>query len=124
MKRSLAFVLVLVCILAFSGCKDDIAETKYKGDSAKSYCYVSYVTSDGFVAGINDIGRVFVEYANADEDIKLFDTVIVEYGTDDLIEENGSYVAITGNEARWSYRIKNPKKVRVADPSKGEPVFG
>jgi len=123
-KRLLSFVLMLVCVLAFSGCKDNIAKTKYKGDTAKSYCYVSYVSSDGFVADINDLGRVFVEYANADDNIELFDTVIVEYSTDDLIEENGSYVAITGNEDHWSYRIQNPKKVRVADPSKGEPVFG
>lgn len=124
MKKLISLVLVLVCVLTFAGCKNDIAKSESKGDTVKSYCYVTYVTTDGFAANINDIGCVFIEYADAKDQIELFDTVVVEYHADDLIKENGSYIGVAGNEEVWSYRIKDPQNVRVADASKGEPVFG
>ena len=95
-----------------------------ESDATTAYCYVLNVTANGFVAGINGVGDVFVKYDNANQHIELFDTVILEYYETDLIEKSGTYTDVLGERASYSYKITDPKSVRVADPSKGELVFG
>ena len=123
LKKIIAFFLSLLLTLTITSCKESTPQDS-SGDITESYCYVSYVTTNGFAAHINDIGCVFIEHKNANKQIELFDTVIVKYHTSDLTEDNGSYIGVAGEKETYSYRIKNPKSVRLADPSKGEPVFG
>lgn len=114
----IAVVLVLVLMLSMVGCNAS-SDDKEK----EAYCYVVHVESNGFVADIIDVGVAYIEYSNANQEIELFDTVIIEYDEADLIEENGTYTGITGESASFSYKITNLNSVRVADPSKGEEVF-
>lgn len=114
----IAVVLVLALMLSMVGCNTSSDDKK-----KEAYCYVVHVESNGFVADIIDVGVAYIEYSNANQEIELFDTVIIEYDEADLIEENGTYTGITGESASFSYKITNLKSVRVADPSKGEEVF-
>ena len=114
----IAVVLVLALMLSMVGCNTSSDDKK-----KEAYCYVVYVESNGFVADIIDVGVAYIEYSNANQEIELFDTVIIEYDEADLIEENGTYTDITGESASFSYKITNLNSVRVADPSTGEEVF-
>ena len=115
----IAVVLVLALMLSMVGCNTSSDDKK-----KEVYCYVVYVESNGFVADIIDVGVAYIEYSNANQEIELFDTVIIEYYETDLIEKSGTYTDVSGERASYSYKITDPKAVRVADPSKGEPVFG
>lgn len=110
--------VVLALMLSMVGCN-----TSSDDKEKEAYCYVVHVESNGFVADIIDVGVAYIEYSNANQEIELFDTVIIEYDEADLIEENGTYTGITGESASFSYKITNLNSVRVADPSKGEEVF-
>ena len=110
--------VVLALMLSMVGCNTSSDDKK-----KEAYCYVVHVESNGFVADIIDVGVAYIEYSNANQEIEIFDTVIIEYDEADLIEENGKYTVITGESASFSYKITNLKSVRVADPSKGEEVF-
>ena len=121
MKRILLTVLaIMLCLTIFSGCNSSSND----GKLIEAYCYVTCVKYDGFVAHINDVGYVFIKYANAKKQFEVFDTVIVEYYDTDLIEKNGTYTDHSGEKGTYSYKIAKPQNVRVADPSNGEPVFG
>ena len=111
----IAVVLSLVLMVSVVGCNND--------KKSEVYCYVAHVDSNGFVADIIDVGVAYIEYSNANQEIEMFDTVIIEYEEADFIEENGKYIDITGQSASFSYKITNLNSVRVADPSKGEEVF-
>lgn len=82
------------------------------------------MSDDGFIAYINGIGNVFIKYDAAGSKIQVFDTVVVEYDSEDLVVENGQYIDVAGENVTYSYKLNNPESVRKADPSKGEPVFG
>ena len=110
--------VVLALMLSMVGCNTSSDDKK-----KEAYCYVVHVESNGFVADIIDVGVAYIEYSNANQEIEIFDTVIIEYDEADLIEENGTYTDITGESASFSYKITNLNSVRVADPSKGEEVF-
>ncbi len=128
MKKLTTFVLILTLLLSFAGCDSEETDSTSNTIESKteltgvteSYSYVQWTYQSGFIASINGIGRVFIEYDNADSEFKMFDTAIVEYDSSDLVEESGSF----GDYEGYSYKIKSPKSVRKADPSKGEPVFG
>ena len=115
----IAVVLVLALMLSMVGCNTSSDDKK-----KEAYCYVAHVDSNGFVADIIDVGVAYIEYSNANQEIELFDTVIIEYYETDLIEKSGTYTDVSGERASYSYKITDPKSVRVADPSKGEPAFG
>ena len=89
---------------------------------AIAYCYVVYTAPDGFVVHINDLGYVFVKHA--DSEIKLFNTVVIEYDAADLTKTDGSYLDLDGSSQSYSYMLQKTRGIRLADPSKGEPVFG
>ena len=89
---------------------------------AIAYCYVVYTAPDGFVVHVNDLGYVFVKYA--DSEIKLFNTVVIEYDAADLTKTDGSYIDLDGSSQGYSYILQKTRGIRLADPSKGEPVFG
>ena len=86
-----------------------------------SHGYVLYVSEDGFVAHINAYGNVFVKNKGSDI-IDIFDTVIIEYYEANLFRESGSF-DIAGEIEQYSYMLE-AISVRVADPSKGDLVFG
>ena len=115
--------VVLALMLSMVGCNTSSDDKKKEDEKKEAYCYVVHVESNGFVADIIDVGVAYIEYSNANQEIELFDTVIIEYDESELIEENGTYTGITGESASFSYKITNLKSVRVADPSKGEEVF-
>ena len=121
--RKLTFFLATLLAFSMMGCSTPFSNREDE-KVIKADCYVVCVKPNGFVASINGVGDVFIKYANAKEQIDVFDTVIVEYYETDLIEKNGAYVDARGERARYSYQIKSPKSIRVADPSKGELVFG
>ena len=117
MKHMLCLLLAaLLCAFAFSGC----AELHIK----ETYGYVVYVMEDGFVADTNDVGCVLVTYANAQQIIGLFDTVRIEYDTNELKETSGTYIGLAGGQESYAYTLERVKNVRPSDPSKGEPLFG
>ena len=89
---------------------------------AIAYCYVVHTAPDGFVVHVNDLGYVFVKYA--DSEIKLFNTVVIEYDAADLTKTDGSYIDLDGSSQGYSYILQKTRGIRLADPSKGEPVFG
>ena len=89
---------------------------------AIAYCYVVHTAPDGFVVHVNDLGYVFVKYA--DSEIKLFNTVVIEYDAADLTKTDGSYLDLDGSSQSYSYMLQKTRGIRLADPSKGEPVFG
>lgn len=122
MKKCTALLLVLVLTFSLVGCNTSSGEPDE--EAIKAYCYVGYVDSNGFVADIGDIGKVYIEYPNAKEQIELFDTVVLEYYESKLTETDGTYIGVAGGTETYSYTLKSPKSLRVADPSKGEPVFG
>ena len=142
MEKITILFLMIALILTAGGCASDSSgdddsvdangtstevTTALEDESAariESYGYVVSVKRNGFVASINEIGYVYIRYDGAKDEIELYDTVIVEYSSADLIEKNGLYMGSDGEIERYSYQIKEPRRVRVADPSKGEPVFG
>ena len=142
MEKITILFLMIALILTAGGCASDSSgdddsvdtngtstevTTALEDESAariESYGYVVSVKRNGFVASINEIGYVYIRYDGAKDEIELYDTVIVEYSAADLIEKNGLYMGSGGEIERYSYQIKEPRRVRVADPSKGEPVFG
>ena len=93
-------------------------------EAKKSYLYIASVTEDGFVGSCNELGRVYVKYPDADKEIELFDTIVVEYYASDLKEEEGTFVHITGSPDKYLYKIDDPIVVRHSDPSRGEPLYG
>ena len=111
-------------LLGASDGNKDTSPSNDQTNTITAYCYVLCVKSDGFVANINDVGDVFIKYANAKQHIEVFDTVIVEYDKADLEEKSGTYTDVSGEKATYSHKLTNPKNVRVADPSKGDLVFG
>ena len=142
MEKITILFLMIALILTAGGCASDSSgdddsvdangtstevTTALEDESAariESYGYVVSVKRNGFVASINEIGYVYIRYDGAKDEIELYDTVIVEYSSADLIEKNGFYMGSGGEIERYSYQIKEPRRVRVADPSNGEPVFG
>lgn len=119
MKKIVALILAFILTLALVACG-----TSPEGETIKTYGYVSYVESDGFVAYINDIGLVFVKYSGANRKIDAFDTVIIEYYEDDLVEKSGIYVNNSGEMESYTHKIKKVKEARPADPANDELVFG
>ena len=145
MKKLTALFLTIILIFSMVGCnqpstsngegntttentndENNFIKTNVNGesDATTAYCYVLEVTANGFVANINGVGDVFIKYANAKQHIEEFDTVIVEYYKANLIEKAGTYTDPSDEKATYSYTVASPISVRVADPSKGEPVFG
>lgn len=112
MKKVLSLVIVIAfCLFMLAGC------------ASKDFCYVAYVSEEGFVTDIDGYGTVFVKHANADESIKRFDTVLVKFDADDMKEISGSYVD-NGHEGVYSYVLENVKSVRKSIPMLGEPLYG
>ena len=122
MKKLTALLLILILMFSVVSCNIPSSNEK-EDDVIKADCYVLHVKSNGFVANINDVGTVYIEYPNDLNQIEIFDTVIIEYYETNLIKTNGTYIDVSGERASYSYKIANPKSVRVADPSDGEPVF-
>ncbi|MBO5043232.1 MAG: hypothetical protein J6D87_09725 [Clostridia bacterium] len=100
---------------------NEIPNDPQSATSITSHGYVLYVSEDGFVAHINAYGNVFVKNKGSDA-IDVFDTVIIEYYEANLFRESGSF-DIAGEIEQYSYMLE-AISVRVADPSKGDPVFG
>lgn len=123
MKKLTAVFLIIILIFSMVGCNQP-STSNDEGNTTTADCYVLGVTANGFVASINGVGEVFVKYSNANQHIELFDTVIVEYYEADLIEKAGTYTDPGDEKATYLYTVASPISVRVADPSKGEPVFG
>ena len=122
-KKLTALFWTIILIFSMVGCNQP-STSNGESDATTAYCYVLGVTADGFVANINGVGDVFIKYANAKQHIEEFDTVIVEYYKANLIEKAGTYTDPSNEKATYSYTVASPISVRVADPSKGEPVFG
>ncbi len=112
MKRILFIILAIVlCLSLFSGCA-----------TKKEYCYVLGVAEDGFITNIDDLGRVFVKYENAQQHIKMFDTVVIKYNDVNLKETSG-YIVVGKHKISYSYILEEVQSLRLSDPSKGEPLF-
>ena len=90
----------------------------------ESYCYVICVRTNGLIVSVNDVGYIYVHCSDAKDRFKRYNTVVVEYAPDDLEEKRGFYMDDGGEIGQYSFKIKNPRGVRLADPSRGEPVFG
>ena len=121
MKRYLALTLVFVFILSLASCRSDIPEYSEN----EKYGYVVEVDRNAFIVSINGIGYVRVKYSGARDVIEKYDTVIISYDDSSLIEKGGSYYTDDSWEREeYEYTLERLKSFRVADPSKGDLVFG
>ena len=120
MKKVIVFMAAVLLMLSMAGC----GETKNDGEVEipRASCYVRSVSTDGFVAYISGVGYAYVECEGAEDWINPFNTIVVEYDADNLVEESGTFVDIGGKEETYSYRLKDPRNVR--QPVPGEPTFG
>ena len=114
MKRILFIILATVlCLSLFSGCA-----------TKKEFCYVGDVTEDGFFVDLDDVeGTVFVKYENAQQRVRSYTTVLIEYSSFKLKKKSGSIV-VGKYTCYYSYVLEEVKNLRLSDPSKGEPLYG
>ena len=116
MKKTLILLLaILLCFL--SAC----TSRHIKKDV---YVYVVYVDDTGFVCQIEDVGDVYVKCPTGDYGIKTFDTVIMTYDLNAITESGGTYIPFEDHEATYDHTLESVRAIRIADPGKGEPVFG
>ena len=119
MKKAIIFIItVFFCFSLLWACGSGFWST----GAPEAYGYVVCLKEDGFIADIESLGYVYVQYA--DPEIKVFDTVIIEFSETDLISANGSFLTIDGRERSYSYMLQTLKSIRFPDPTKGEPTFG
>ena len=116
MKKIFFLTLALMfCFTVFTGCaSDDIAEKLYRVES---------IEEDGIIVLKSAEEYIFVKYTDANLEIELHDTVVIDFSDSDLKPANGKFIAFDGSEHRYSYILENVKSIRLADPSKGEPTF-
>ena len=122
MKRFLMCLLCL-CLLA-SACFVSCESENAAGDTVTDYVYVSYVGDGYVIGGINDKGTVKILCDTQGKDFSLFDTLRVEYCTSNLVQESGTYTAITGNPAEYEWVLNKVESIRQSKPGLGEPVYG
>ena len=117
MKKVVFITFALVfCMTAFQVTQELLTET--------AYLYVGYVDAQGFFADLDGVGRTYICYPCADEEIKICDTVAVRYFKQDVVAEHGSVTMITGYDSYYEHVLNKVISLRPADPKKGEPVFG
>ena len=115
-------VLTAVCILVLVAAAFIVFWTA----SARKvgYVYIAYTDENGFMGSINGLGRVYVEYADAEKDFDEFDTVRITWKTENLREESGTVInPISGNPDLYEFILK-PSTVRKSIPWLGEPLYG
>ena len=122
MKRFLMCLLCL-CLLA-SACFVSCESENAAGETVTDYVYVSCVGDGYVIGGINGKGTVKILCDTQGKDFSLFDTLRVEYCTSDLVQEEGTYTAVTGNPASYEWVLNKVDSIRESDPAKGEPVYG
>lgn len=123
MKRAVFLIItIILCVALFEGCAKDATEVVTQGE----FCRVLCIKEDGIVVEIpdTDLGYVYVKYTNADLKIEPLDTVVIEFSESDLKSENEKFTDFFGEELTYLNILENPKSIRLADPSIGEPTFG
>ena len=65
-----------------------------------------------------------MKYAGTEPEIGLLDMVVMEFDETDLKSAAGTFLTVGEEEQTYSYILVDPKSIRLADPSKGEPTFG
>lgn len=123
MKRYLALTLVFVFILSLVSCGGINNDLPEHGENVK-YGYVIDVERNAFIVSINDVGYVRVKYSGAKDVVEVYDTVIISYDDSALIEKGGTYIDDSWYVEKYEYTLEKLKSFRVADPSKGDLVFG
>ena len=119
MKKVIFFIIAaFFCFTLLWGCGSGIWGT----GAPEAYGYVVCLKEDGFIAEIESLGYVYVQYG--DPEIKVFDTVIIEFSETDLVPASGSFLTVDGRARNYSYVLQNLKSIRFPDPTKGEPTFG
>lgn len=117
-RTVLTLALILILILA--------ALIVFWSASAKEvgYMYVAYTDENGFMGSINGLGRVYVEYPDAERKFDEFDTVRVTWKNKNLREQSGTVInPITGNPDSYEF-IVAPSTARPSIPWLGEPLYG
>ena len=118
MKKVLFFIItVTFCLSILFGCSTGI-------DTERKSCRVVCLEEDGIIVDIEYIGYVYVKNVNTNQEIRIFDTVVMEFSESDLTPANGTFHNFDGRELNYSYMLENPKSIRLADPDSGEPTFG
>lgn len=121
MKKTFALMLTTaLCLIILAGCSHDDA----KPDSSGTFCRVVCLEEDGLIVDMENVGYVYVKNIPGDLEIKLLDTVVIDFSEDGLKSEVGEFNAFDGRELSYSYVLENPKSIRLADSSAGEPTFG
>ena len=121
MKKVIVFMAAVLLMLSMVGCGETNSNDS-EVEIPQVWCYVRSVSKDGFVAYISGIGYAYVECEGAEDWINPFNTIVVEYDADNVVEESGTVIDIGGKEETYSYRLKDPRNVR--QPVPGEPTFG
>ena len=116
MKRSLLCLLCLCLLVSacFISCGDRMVT---------AYVYVDYIGEDHVVGAIEGKGKVKI-LCDPGEDVELFDTLRIQYRASDLVQESGTYTAITGNPAEYEWVLNKVESIRQSKPGLGEPVYG
>lgn len=118
-QRTALTVVLILALIAAAFIVFWIASSREVG-----YIYVAYTDENGFMGSINGLGRVYIEYPDANEKLEAFDTVRVTWKPEDLREESGTVTSpITGNPDMYEFIIA-PSSVRKAIQWLGEPLYG
>ena len=115
-------VLTAVCILVLVAAAFIVFWTASAREVG--YVYIAYTDENGFMGSINGLGRVYVEYADAEKDFDEFDTVRITWKTENLREESGTVInPISGNPDLYEFILKT-STVRKSIPWLEEPLYG
>ena len=116
MKRS-CLCLLCLCLLVsacFVSCGDRLVT---------AYVYVDTIGEDYITGTIEGKGNVKI-LCDPGENVELFDTLKIKYRASDLVQESGTYTAITGNPAEYEWVLNKVESIRQSKPGLGEPLIG
>lgn len=118
-KKNALFLVIIIVLIAAALIMFWVASAR-----RVAYVYVAYADENGFMGSINGIGRVYVEYPDANKKFDEFDTVRVAWKDKNLREESGTVTSpITGNPDLYEY-VMDPSSARKSIPWLGEPLYG
>ena len=123
MKKAVFFIIAItLCFVLLEACDKNAAGVSTQGE----FCRVLCLKEGGIVVEIPDmdLGYVYVKYSNSDLEIAPLDTVVIEFTESDLKLASEKFTDFFEEELTYSYILENPKSIRLADPSSGEPTFG
>lgn len=124
MRKLIAILLSVIMIFSlvvFTGCDEDEQGTDENDQIRSEFVYVLWVGENSFIAGLINDEKTWIKCEGIGDEIDVFDTVLVEY---DINAVEKSMGLSENGEDLYYYIIHKVVNVRLADPDKGEHLFG